>query len=220
MVIWEVTFTPTGAGTVPATFPVALKRSTGPSTLPKALRYENVDRVFSKTLQNIEANDEITDLTSSYYGLTAATVHTGKLYQDQTPNDPFDGNWDPDTPSEKDGLWVQMVTVPANTWRLVTEITETNSPDIDMRLYRWTGLAWEWICTSARPGSDEYCSVTDPVAGDYYVWIQNYTARDPSGGIPDDVEFATAVVPDASAGNLTVSLANGAIMFPRVILSI
>ncbi len=85
----------------------------------------------SETLQNIEAI-EITDLTPSYYGLTAATVHTGKLYQDQTPNEPFDGNWDPDTRSMKDGLWVQMVTVPANTRRLVTEIIETNSPDIDM----------------------------------------------------------------------------------------
>ncbi len=36
----------------------------------------------------------------------------------------------------------------------------------------------------------------------------------PVGTTPDDVQFATAVVPDTSAGNLTVSLANGATNVP------
>jgi len=102
-----------------------------------------------------------------------------------------------------------MVTVPANTKRLVAELVETNSPDINMYLYRWTGSEWVWVCSSARAGSNEYCSVIDPVEGNYYIWTHNYEARDPGGTNPDNVQLVTAVVPDASAGNLTVSLANG-----------
>ena len=200
----SVVFTPTGAGTVPAKFPVALKRDA--SNLPDALRYDNVAQISSKTLQNREAL-EITDLTPSYYGLAGATVHTAKLYQDPTPGNPYDGDW---APEDGDGLWVKMVTVPANTKQLVAEIVETNSPDIDMYLYRKTGAEWVWVCSSNAGGSsNEYCSVLDPVAGDYYIWMHNYEARDPGGTNPDNVQLATAVVPDASAGNLTVSLANG-----------
>ena len=207
----SVVLTPSGGDTVAARLPVALKKTV--STLPRALRYDNVGQKSSRTLKDLEAI-EITELTVTRNGLTPAAIHAANLYQDPTPGDPFDGNWDPDDPANKDGLWVQMVTVPAGAKRLVTEIVETDSPNVDMYLYRWTGTAWEWHCTSINFGSSEYCSVADPVAGDYYVWIHNYTARDPGGVQADGVQLAAAVVPDASAGNLTVSLVGGGSAVP------
>ncbi|MCL7488240.1 MAG: S8 family serine peptidase [Desulfobulbaceae bacterium] len=203
----SVLFTPDGGDVAAAQLPVALKRVV--STLPDSLRYADVRKTSFAIEKNHEVSGAITNLTVTRNGLAAATVHKAQLYQDPTPGDPFDGNWDPDDSTNKDGLWVRMITVPAGSKRLVTEIVATGSPDIDMYLFRWTGSDWEWHCTSAAADSNEYCSINDPPAGDYYVWVQNWAASDPGGTLADKVELATAVVPDASTGNLAVSLAGG-----------
>lgn len=205
----RVVFIPSGGGMEAAQFPVALKRVAFMN-----LRHDDVRKSSFAIEKNLEVSRAITGLTVTKNGLIAATVPEAKLYQDPTPSEPFDGNWDPDDPANKDGLWVQMVTVPAGSKRLVTEIVATDSPDVDLYLYRWTGSAWEWFCTSASVSSTEYCSVNDPPAGDYYAWIQNWAASDPTGTTPDNVELATAVVPAASAENLTVALVNGGTSVP------
>lgn len=207
-----VTLTPASGDTAAARLPVAIKRTV--SNLPQAVRYDKVSQRADAILNDLEVLPAITELTINTHGLTAPAMHTADLYQDPTPADPFDGNWATDDPANKDGLWVQLVAVPAGSKRLVTEIVQSDSPDMDMYLYRLTGSAWEWHCTSAGDGSSEYCSVADPPAGDYYVWIHNYAARDPSGATPDNVQLAAAVVSGASAGNLSVSLAGGGSAVP------
>lgn len=194
----SVTFSPSGDSTAAARFPVALKRTV--STLPGSLRYDDVRQDSSVIEENLEVAAAITNLTVSTNGLAAARIHSASLYQDPTPDNPYDGG---------DGAHVVNITVPAGAKRLVAEIVKTDSPDIDIYVWRWTGTEWEWHCTSASSGSNEYCSITDPPAGEYTVWIQNWEASDPSGTTSDNVEMAAAVVPGASAGNLTVSLANG-----------
>ncbi|MFZ5799055.1 MAG: S8 family serine peptidase [Thermodesulfobacteriota bacterium] len=200
-----VHFTPDAGNVAASQFPVALKRKA-----LMDLRYDEVRKRSSVIEQDLQVSRDITSLTATSNGLTAAATDTANLYQDPTPYDPFNGNWDPDDASNKDGLWVRMITVPAGTKRLVTQIVKTDSPDMDMYLYRWDEqVGWEWYCSSVNFTSDEYCSVNDPEAGDYYAWIQNYEASDPTGTTPDNVELAIAVVPGTSAGNLTVALAGG-----------
>lgn len=199
----SVIFTPSGGSTAAARFPVALKRTI--SSLPSSLRYDDVRQYFSVIEKNYEAISAISNLTVSRNGLAQAQMHSASLYQDPTPDNPYDG---------ADGTHVVKIMVPLGTKRLVTEIIETDSPDIDIYVWRWTGTEWEWHCTSASSGSNEYCSITDPHAGEYTVWIQNWEANDPSGTTLDNVEMAAAVVPEASAGNLTVSLANGGTSVP------
>lgn len=202
----SILFTPDGGGVV-ARFPVALQRVAFMN-----LRYVEVGKRSFAVETNLNFSETITDLNVTSNGLVAALVHQAQLYQDPTPNTfhdphpitvPDEGLW------STDGLWVKQVTVPAGSTRLVTEIVATESPDIDMYLFRWTGTGFEWHCTSAGADSEEYCTVNDPPAGDYYVWVHNYEASDPGGTIADNIELAIAVVPEPSTGNLAVSLADG-----------
>lgn len=208
----SVLFTPSGGGATAVRFPVALKRVF--STLPTSLRYDDVRKNSMAIEKNLEVLPAITNLAVSRNGLVPATVYEGNLYQDPTNYDPYDGNWDPDDSSNKDGVWAQTITVPAGSKRLVTEIVKTTSPDIDLYLWRLNGATFEWYCTSASFGSKEYCSIADPPAGNYYAFIQNWEASDPTGATPDDVELAAAVVPGASSGNFSVTLANGSTSVP------
>lgn len=205
----SVLLTPSAAGTASTLFPVALKRSA-------SLSYDDARRNSFAIEKNLKSVG-ISNLTVARYGLSPATTAEAQLYQDPTPS-VFHDPHPVSTPDEglwaADGLWVKKITVPAGTERLVTDILATTAPDLDMYLYRWNGSGWEWHCSSAGYTSDEKCIIINPVAGDYFVWVQNYQASDPGGATPDDVELATAVVPAASSVNFRVSLANNATSVP------
>lgn len=214
--LWgSVLFTPSDSSVAPARFPVILVRVA--SVLPSVLRYDDVKRRGSAIEKNLEVSSAISDLTVTPYGLVAADVAKNDLYQDPTPSTYWDPS--PDPPGSEglwahDGLWVKKVTVPADSKRLVAEILATDATDMDLYIDRWTGSGWVNVCASATSSSIETCSVSNPVAGDYYVYVQNWLSSDPSGTTPDTVELATAVVPGTSAGNLTVALAGGGTSVP------
>jgi uncharacterized repeat protein (TIGR01451 family) len=147
-------------------------------------------------LQSIAA----TNLTLNSFGLTRATLTHRAIPQDVTPNAVYDNLNDP-------GLFFITMTVPAGAKRLVAEITDSTSSDLDMYVHldaNGDGLpqVTEQACVSATGAVLEYCSMTNPAPGTYIVLVQNWDA---SAAITDTVTLATGVVAGSDAGNLTVT---------------
>lgn len=141
---------------------------------------------------------EITDLTIETFGLAKATQTTANRAQDPTEDNPFDN---------LNGSLFITTTVPANTGRLVAEIAETTSLDIDLYIgidVNGDGLPQEaeLYCMSATPAVLEYCDVPYPDAGTYWVLAQNFKE---SSASPDAITLATAVVPTTDAANLAIN---------------
>ncbi len=178
-----------------AHFPVAVVPSAG--VLPTLVEIETRRNAGSQLVEDLEAI-EITDLTIDVYGLTPALLTTENLSQDPTNGDPYDNLNDGTT-------FYITTTVPADAVRLVAEILESEAPDIDL----FVGMDLdadgpeesEEICSSTTPSWNEYCDVTDPAAGTWWILVQNWAE---SGDPPDAVTLATAVVV-ADAGNMYVT---------------
>jgi hypothetical protein len=120
------------------------------------------------------------------------------LSQDPTNGDPYD--------NLNDGS-VEYITVsvPADALRLVAEITESESPDID--LFVGTGAtpsAATQVCSSTTGSWNEYCNITggDLVAGDWWILVQNWSE---SANSPDAVKLVSAVVSAGNLGNFTAT---------------
>jgi subtilisin family serine protease len=105
--------------------------------------------------------------------------------------------------------YTTTVTVPAGTARLVAEIARSTSQDIDLYIYKDNGdgsldtTADTQVCASATGAVFEYCNVTGPSAGTYFVRMLNFAAS--SGGAEDPTKLVTAVVPSTSSGNFDVT---------------
>ena len=65
-------------------------------------------------------------------------------------------------------------------------------------------------CVSASNGSAEKCSLLDPEPGDYWIFVDNFEATDPTGSETDDVTLALAVVPGSDEDNINVVMSGGA----------
>ena len=93
---------------------------------------------------------------------------------------------------------MKNLVVPEGATSLIARLDNPTAPDFD--LYVGTGAMSEAnvVCSSAKGGSAEACTVTDPEPGTYWVLVQNWEAS-PSG--TDTVDLATAVVA-GNPGNL------------------
>ncbi len=174
----------------PAHFPVAVKPTTG--TVPDHVDIFTRRDAGSKTLADLTAI-EITDLTVDAYGLTQAALTTQLLDQDPTNDDPYD---------TITGTFYVTTTVPSGAIRLVAETY--NSTAVDMDLFVGTGdtpSAGTEVCSSTTATAFEYCEITEPAAGTWWVLVQNW---DDSASPPDAVTLAYGVVPGTDAGNMTV----------------
>jgi subtilisin family serine protease len=191
----EVTFVATSVPT--AHFPVAVKASTG--VLPDVVEidaHRDADSILVKNLQALE----ITALTVDPYGLVEATLTPGLLDEDPTYGDPYDAFG-----GQADGAFYITVTVPADAKRLVAELVASEAPDLDL----FVGLDLdgdgpdesEELCYSATGSWNEYCNITDPAAGTWWILVQNWGG---SSSQPDALTLATAVV-GADAGNMTIT---------------
>jgi len=196
----QVTFTPSTSETVEAHFPVSIQ--TLASTLPNALQYKDAERNEVRTLDDLTSIYDITELTATYYGLSPADVFEESLYQDPTPGDPMDY-----TPAPEYGTFKVIRDVAPGTKRLVAEIVETTSLDIDM--FIWNVSAGEYVCESATASPYEYCSLDNPDPGEYWVIVQNWKSSDPGGNSTDDVKLAVAEVPGNDSNNLSVTMSSG-----------
>ena len=84
----------------------------------------------------------------------------------------------------------------------MAETFDTEMPDLDLFVGTGTtpSLATE-VCASATATATEHCEVADPVAGTWWVLIQNWAGTTSQ---PDAYTLATAVVPADDLGNAGV----------------
>ncbi|MCB8990160.1 MAG: S8 family serine peptidase [Ardenticatenaceae bacterium] len=181
---------------VPAHFPVTVVPSTG--VLPDEVNINARRNAGSYLVSGIESI-EITDLTVDVIGLTQATNTNFSLYEDPTNGIP-EGFFD----DLSQVFWMTM-TVPADTYSLIAEITDTTSNDLDMAVGLDTGDGLpeesEIVCQSATGTAYESCHIMEPDAGTWWVVVLNW---EESANAPDPVTLATAVVPYTPVGNATV----------------
>ena len=179
-------------GNADAHFPVAVVPVSG--LVPTSVDIDTRRNAGSHLVAGLETI-EITDLTITNYGLTEGTVSTDALGQDPTRDDPYD--------NLNDGTTIFVtVTVPAGAERLVAEVPESTAPDID--LYVGTGdtpSVGTQVCASTSSSFVEYCDITDPAAGTWWVLVQNW---EESGSPPDDTTWIYAVV-TGDEGNMSVT---------------
>lgn len=182
----DITLQPSDTSIPDAHFPVAVYPTLG--IFPDSITIETRRNAGSQLVEDLQSL-EITDLTIDAFGLTQATMDTFYLMEDPTNDDPYD---------DLDQVYVAMVEVPAGAKRLVAEITQSEAPDVDMFVISG---GFE-LCASTTGSWREYCDLTDPAAGTYYVVVQNWAG---SANQPDMITLATAVVPGTDAGNLMVT---------------
>ncbi|NTV62655.1 MAG: S8 family serine peptidase [Oscillochloris sp.] len=130
-----------------------------------------------------------TQRSAQIYGLSKGVRHNLSL-----ANDAFDTSI--------------SLSVSANTARLVAEIQSSTSQDIDLYLIYDANANGHidymdaWACQSSSLAVDESCSLDSPTAGTYFVQVHNYQASSTSA--TDPVVLLTAVIPNTSAGNMTL----------------
>ncbi|MEA3332795.1 MAG: S8 family serine peptidase, partial [Pseudomonadota bacterium] len=195
----ELQLTPASPAVPVAHMPIALRSLN--SNLERTLLLENANMSGTELITDLEAI-EITDLYPRYYGLVEAQLHKDALIQ----NPDLGYLYNEPNPAT-DGHWKVIQNVPAGSKRLVAEIVATTSPDLDLYIYFKTG--GYMICASASGGSAEKCSLLDPVSGEYWIYVDNFEATDPTGIEADDVTLALAVVPSNNLGNLNVAMSEG-----------
>jgi uncharacterized repeat protein (TIGR01451 family) len=160
-------------------------------SLVKITTRRNAGSELETGLQSIA----ISDLTTQSFGLEQATLTSQELSQDPTIGNPYD--------NLNDGTTFYInATVPAGALRLVAEITVAEASDVDM--YVGTGnlpSSATLKCASANVTAFEYCDITNPTAGSWWILVQNWAA---STNPPDLVTLASAVVTAQDLGNMTV----------------
>ena len=203
----QVILTPDTAAVPPARFPVAVKAVA--SNLPALVAVNDAAVSGGKTLPDTRAIT-ISDFTGSQWGLAPADTVMAELYQDPTP-EVYLGQSDY---QPEDGVHLEKRYFYAGSRRLVFEITDTTSPDLDMYLWYWDGSNWHLLYGGRMVGSTNYWSIDQPGAGWYYVYVHNYAASDPDGNAADTFTLAIAQVPDSDNGNMSVAISNGRTSVP------
>lgn len=180
-----------------AVFTVAVFADGGP--LPAEWRI-NTDRISGWQEFSLDGLAIMPDATFTSGGLVMPTETSASLPQDPSFNDPYDGS---------QGVLNKLVTVPLGTMWLHASTLDSTAGDIDL----YVGLdanrngiaeADEEICSSTSEGVFENCDLFNPVAGNYWIIVQNWTA----GNDPDLVTLKSAVVGPNSEWPLT-STGNG-----------
>jgi hypothetical protein len=188
-----------------ARFPVAVQQVF--ANVPSMVDLETYFPTGSAMVTGLEA-PEITDLVVNEYGLVQATMTMEDVNQDPTNGSIFDNMCDP-----RYGTFC-VTTVVSDAARFVAEIIDTTSPDLDLFVLGdldFDGALDYYMCVSATGATLEYCSLELPPNGNYVVVVQNwYGSVQPQPGtgsleLFDSVLLATAVVPNADAGNMMVT---------------
>jgi len=198
----RVDFAPDTADTVPAHFTVAANPSAG--VLPESIDIETRRDVGAKLLEDLEVA-ESPDLTVEAFGLIEPTTEGSVVAQHPDLGQDF-----PDIFFGFTEVVTTAVSVPAGAKRLVAEVFDTTSEDLDMLVFpdmdddgmpelADVDLDGE-ACQSAAGGPWESCDILEPSEGTWFVMILNYTEVQPGG---DPVTLGTAVVTGVDAGNMS-----------------
>lgn len=159
----------------------------------------------------------LTSVSYRSHGLTPADVESVTLHQDNNHIPPmFDGDF------SNHNTLTTLINVPANSARLVVDVLENVSSTATALYYKgwatiYVGLDSngngqpdfddETLCISNTEVELNYCSITHPDAGQYWVFINNVRTGaydDEPVDFVDTYRIATAVVPASSNGDFTV----------------
>jgi len=105
------------------------------------------------------------------------------------------------------GTFFTTVDVPAGARFLMSEITESTAPDVDLFVGRdldgdGAPDAAEEVCRSASGVWQEKCTLKAPAAGKWSILVQNWASRP---ALIDTIELTAAVIPGTNNGNLSVT---------------
>lgn len=188
-----------------AHLPFAILPSAG--NIPETLAINTQTTSGSVDMKDLVSID-IANMQLNAVGLVKADRHAFTLPQDNDNQADFPDIFFDDVTTTK---FISME-VPANSFSVIAEIVETESPDLDMLLFLdgdangpdLGDATGDNFCQSASGGSLETCEILSPAAGTYYVAIINWSSADPTG---DAVDLATAVVANGGTdeGNMTVT---------------
>jgi subtilisin family serine protease len=191
-VFGTVTLAPDDPSVSDAHLPVTVRPS--PFAGPERLELVSEGYVDGASVEYVAA--DASELQVDVAGLTPGQVTDLDVAQDPTPLSPF---------ADVDESAIVWLEAPEDVSRIVAEVGETTSPDIDLFVGRdlegdGVPQAAETLCVSAAAGSDERCDLLDPEPGSYWVLVQNWESSD---GVSDPTELVTAVVA-GDEGNLEV----------------
>ncbi len=184
-----------------AVFPMAIFADGGALPLEWNINSDDVSGWQEFELSGLAA---MPDATFTVGGLVAPTETVGSLPQDPTDDDPYDGGA---------GVMTTWFTVPVDTLWMHTETLSSTSQDLDLFVgidSNGDGIAQasEELCSSTSPTDIELCDLFSPVAGEYWVIVQNWEATNPQ----DVVTLKSAVVSSTTPSPLA---AGGAGIVPH-----
>lgn len=177
-------------------FPLAVKASVSGSTLPSELRQTIETAAGQYVFENQYNATAITALSNVRYGLSPATVVNFNVTEDPTNDLPYDNVAQ---------NWYTVTTCPSNQQRMVVEVLETTSEDLDI----YVGLgnvphSALQKAVSANPGPMEYLNLFQPkFNGTCWIMVQNWQASVAGGS--DSVKLAYGFVPKSGGTNYSVS---------------
>ncbi len=167
------------------------------SNLPGSVYVVASTEASTHTITGVKAV-ELTNATINLSGLVQGVATENALVSDSTSGDPFDTYSDPAV----DGVFFITVTVPAGAKRLVAQITESASNDLDLFIGSGSTPSWGTLITSGATGSyDEYINLPNPTAGTYWILVQNWE----SGHVtPQAMKMFHGIVV-GDEGNMTIN---------------
>jgi subtilisin family serine protease len=105
------------------------------------------------------------------------------------------------------GTFFTTMDVPQGARFLMSEITNSTAPDVDLFVGRDLDGdnapdEAEEVCRSASGVWQEKCTLKAPAAGKWWILVQNWAS---SPALIDDIELTAAVIPGTNNGNLSVT---------------
>jgi subtilisin family serine protease len=184
----------TSNGYPDAVFPVAVFSDGGALPVQWQISTDSVSGWQEFALSGL-AN--MRDATYTSGGLVEPTMTVESLPQDPNPDSPYDGT---------EGVMTVWHDVPANTLWLHTETLQSTATDLDLFVGLDTngdGIAQESeeLCASTSPTDIELCDLFTPVAGSYWVLVQNWEATN----VSDEATLKSAVVGKNTTSLLTAT---------------
>ncbi|MBO2579417.1 S8 family serine peptidase [Shewanella algae] len=167
-----------------AAMPVAVKASR--DNLPDSFTIRAGRDADELTFSQLKSLD-MTGLDAEVSALALADSFEGVLKQDSDVGSFLD--------DITDGVAYVVYSVEDGAKLFNTAITATNSPDLDLYVAidrDGDGALDALVGQSARAGSDESVSISNPEAGDYYIFVQNYEAS--AANAEDPFTLKTSVV--------------------------
>lgn len=197
----------TSKGVPAAHLPIAVF----PGGTPQLVTLTDAQPTGSHIVGNLTADLEIQRFSSVVSGLAKGQVIQRQLEQDPTSGGiPGTGTGLIGIQGPYDavaGTFFTTMDVPQGARFLMTEITNSTAPDVDLFVGRDLDGdnapdEAEEVCRSASGVWEEKCTIKAPAAGKWWVLVQNWAS---SPALIDDIELTAAVIPGTNNGNLFVN---------------